>query len=88
MKLSKSKIKEIEKAFLSSKTRAKQTGDVIPEGFFSKWDYVSNTNVGRSTAERQLYLLVKDNKLEVRQFRVKSPTGIKIIPYYKNKQHA
>lgn len=85
MKLTKSKIKEIEKAFLSSNSRSKQVEDVIPDGFFSKWDYVSTANVGRSTAERQLYILVKNNKLEVRTFKMKSPTGIKIVPHYRNK---
>jgi hypothetical protein len=82
MKISKDKIREIEKAFICLK-RHKAKEDVIPKGFFTKNEYSEIKNVSRCTSERHLGQLFRLNKVEVKKFKIKYASGIKSVEHYR-----
>ena len=82
MKISKDKIKEIEKAFMSiSRHRAKE--DVVPKGFFTKNEYSEVKKVSRCTGERHLGQLFRLNKVEMKKFRIKYASGVRAVEHYR-----
>ena len=82
MKISKDKIKEIEKAFMCINTHKAQE-DVVPKGFFTKNEYSDVKKVSRCTSERHLGQLYRLNKVEVKKFKIKYPSGVKSIEHYR-----
>ena len=82
MKISKDKIKEIEKAFLCINNHKAQE-DIVPKGFFTKNEYSEVKNLSRCTSERHLTQLLRLKKVEVKKFRIKYPSGIRKVEHYR-----
>lgn len=82
MKISKDKIREIEKAFLSIK-RHKAQEDIVPKGFFTKNEYSEVNKVSRCTGERHLGQLFRLNKIEMKKFRIKYASGVRAVEHYR-----